>query len=209
MDLSKLQAIPAKKRAIGFIVLLVILTVLFVWQIVMPKRAEIEALQTQLTTLQARIRENDEKIRKLDELKTEVAALKEKLKLLTDQLPPDVEVSGLLRQVQGLVSQAGLTLKLWKLDKRKTHASGLYEEIPITLDIIGGFHNVGVFFDKVGKLTRIVNIQNLKMTGAKLNKSGTVDIAISFAAVTFAAVEKKADAQEPAGKKNAPAKKAR
>lgn len=201
MDLSKLQAIPAKKRAIGFFVLLGLLAVLFVWQIVVPKRAEIRQLETDVAGLHAKIRQNDEKIKKLDELKAEVAALKKELKLLTDQLPPETEVSGLLRQIQGLITQAGLTLKLWKPEKRKIHATGLYEEIPITLDIIGGFHNVGVFFDKVGKLTRIVNIQNLKMSGAKVNKSGAVDIMINCSAITFAAVEKKPDEAAPAAKK--------
>jgi len=88
MDLSKLQAIPAKNRAIGFGVFMVVLTALFVWQIVMPKRAEIEGLERQVVSLHAKIRENDEKIKKLDELKAEVSALQAELKLLTDQLPP-------------------------------------------------------------------------------------------------------------------------
>lgn len=201
MDLVKLQAIPAKKRAIGFFAVLGLLAILFIWQIVVPKRAEIRKLETDVAGLHATIKRNDEKIKRLDELKAEVAALKNDLKLLTDQLPPETEVSGLLKQIQGLITQAGLTMKLWKPEKRRVHTTGLYEEIPITLDIIGGFHNVGIFFEKVGKLTRIVNIQNLKMAGAKVNKSGTVDIMINCSAITFAAVEKKPDEASPAAKK--------
>ena len=32
--------------------------------------------------------------------------------------------------------------------------------------LIGGYHDVGIFFDRVSKMTRIVNMLNLKMGGA-------------------------------------------
>ena len=117
--------------------------------------------------MQTTIRANDEKIKKLAELRAEVKTLEARLKVLTEQLPPGSEVSGLLRQIQNLVSQSGLTLKLWRPDKRKPHPSGLYEEIPINVELVGGYHDVGIFFDRVSKMTRIVNMLNLKMGGAQ------------------------------------------
>jgi type IV pilus assembly protein PilO len=125
----------------------------------------------------------------LPDLKAEL----ERLKVLTEQLPPESEVSGLLRQIQGLVNKAGLSLKLWKPDKRRTHSSGMYEEIPITLKLTGGYHNVALFFDSVSKLTRIVNMLNLKMYQPKMSKSGTMEIGIDCTAMTFAAVETKVE----------------
>jgi Tfp pilus assembly protein PilO len=62
---------------------------------------------------------------KLD-LKAEVKALQQRLIVATEQLPPESEASGLLRQIQNLVNQSGLVLKLWKPDKRRT-LGGLYE----------------------------------------------------------------------------------
>ncbi len=96
--------------------------------------------------------------------------------MLTEQLPPESEVCGLLRQIQNLVNQSGLVLKFWKPDKRRTHESGLYEEIPISLSLIGGYQYTASLFDHVGKLTRIVNILNIKMSGAKnMEKNGNVE----------------------------------
>ena len=123
------------------------------------------------------------------------------LRLLTEQLPTGSEVSELLAQIQNLVSQSGLSLKLWRPGGRKTHSSGLYEEIPITLELTGGYHDLGLFFDRVSKMTRIVNMLNLRMTGATRNKSGGMDIKINCTAMTFAAVEKKPNAT-PAAKKS-------
>ncbi len=192
-----IQKIPSRTRVIGFLAFIGVLVFLFIWQVHIPKKTQIGKLETDIAALQLKIKENDEKIRMLDELKAEVKALKARLAFLTEQLQPETEVSGLLRQIQTLVTQSGLTLRLWKPERRKTHASGLYEEIAIVLDIVGGYHNVGVFFDKVSKLTRIVNILNLRMGGAKLQKTGAMDIGINCTAMTFAAVEKKVEAATP------------
>lgn len=189
--LDKLQKIPSKTRYIAFGVLVAAAVVVFIWLIHIPKKAEIGKLDADIAQLQAKIAENDAKIRKLDELRAEVRSLHERLKVLTEQLPPESEVSGLLRQIQGLVNKAGLSLKLWKPDKRRAHSSGLYEEIPIMLKLTGGYHNVAVFFDSVSKLTRIVNMLNVKMEQPKVGKSGLMEIAIDVTAMTFAAVEKK------------------
>ncbi len=196
----KIQKIPTKTRLYGFLGFVAVLIILFVWQFHIPMSNQILQLRNDISGLQATINTNDEKIKKLDELRAEVKTLEARLQILTEQLPPGSEVSGLLRQIQNLVSQSGLTLKHWKPSDRKTHSSGLYEEIPITIDLTGGYHDAGLFFDRVSKLTRIVNMRNLKMSGATMNKAGGMDIKMNCTAITFAAVEKKADAA-PVAKK--------
>jgi type IV pilus assembly protein PilO len=199
---AQIQKIPSKTRVVGFFGLLGVLVILFIWQVHIPKNTQIKELEKNIAGIQVTIKANDEKIRKLDELKVEVKSLEQKLQLLTAQLPPETEVSGLLRQIQNLVSQSGLSLKLWRPDKRRGHPSGLYEEIPINMDLTGGYNDVGVFFDRVSKLTRIVNMLNLKMGSATMSKTGNMEIKISCTAMTFAAVEKKPDvAAGPATKK--------
>ena len=190
---DKIQKIPPKTRASAFGGLIVVIAVWFVWQVHIPKQNEIDKISKEIIGLEAKIQENDAKIKKLDDLKAEVKAFEDRLKILTQQLPPESEVTGLLRQIQGQVNKSGLTLKLWKPDKRKPHASGMYEEIPITLKLVGGYHNVALFYDSVSKLTRIVNVVNVKMGGAKVGNSGLMEIDIDCTALTFAATEKKAD----------------
>lgn len=196
----KIQKIPTKARLYGFGALVLVIGVLFIYYVHIPMTTQIKQLEKDISVLQTNINANDEKIKKLAELRAEVKALEERLHLLTEQLPPGSEVSGLLGQIQNLVSQSGLTLKLWRPDTRKTHSSGLYEEIPIIMELDGGYHDLALFFDRVSKLTRIVNMLNLKMTGATMNKAGSMGIKISCTAMTFAAVEKKPDAT-PVAKK--------
>ncbi len=197
---DKIQKVSPKTRRIAFIALVIVLLIVYVLQVQIPMHTQIEQLRKSLSELQAKIQENESRIKKLDELRAEVKTLQEKLVVLKEQLPAESEVSGLLRQIQNLVNQSGLVLKLWRPAPRKTHPSGLYEEIPITMQLTGGYHNTATLFDRVGKLTRIVNILDIKMGGAKLGKSGKMDIDISCTAMTFSAVEKKVEAPQT-GKK--------
>jgi type IV pilus assembly protein PilO len=192
--IDKIQKIPTKTRAIGFGVFIVILLLAYIFQYQIPMNTRIKELDTSLAGLQQKIRENDSKIKKLDDLRAEVKSLQGRLVILTEQLPPESEVSDLLRQIQSLVNQSGLTLKSWKPAGRKTHASGLYEEIPIAITLTGGYHHTALLFDSIGKLTRIVNILNIKMGSMKMNNDGNPEIAISCTAMTFSALEKKVNA---------------
>ncbi len=189
--LDKIQKVPTKTRSAVFFSIIGVLIVLFIWQVHIPKTAEIKKLDTEISDLQMKIRENDAKIRRLADLKEEVKALHERLKIMQKQLPAETEVSDLLRQIQGLVNKSGLTLKLWRPEKRRPHPSGMYEEIPITIKLVGGYHNVAVFFDTVGKLDRIVNMLNVKMDNAKVGRGGAMEINVDCTAMTFAAVERK------------------
>jgi type IV pilus assembly protein PilO len=191
---DSLQKMPAKTRTVAFIVIVGLVFGSFVYFFRIPMSTEIKGLEKVIAEKKAIIAQNDERIRKLDELRARVRELNEQLKVMKEKLPAENEVSSLLRQIQNEVNKSGLTLKLWKPDKRKPHESGLYEEIPITVNLIGGYHNFGVFLDRVSKLPRIVNIQNFKMDSAKMDPSGSVNINISCTAMTFAATEKKVEA---------------
>ncbi len=200
---AQVQKIPAKTRLYGFGGLVLVLCGLFIYFFHIPMTTHIKQLEKEIDGLHATMAANDEKIRKLAELRLEVKTLEGRLKQLTEQLPPGSEVSTLLMQIQNLVNQSGLNLKLWRPGARRTHSSGLYEEIPITMELSGGYHDLGMFFDRVGKLTRIVNMVGLRMGGSTMNKTtGAVEIKINCTAMTFAATEKKPDASTPAKKTN-------
>ncbi len=190
---AQIQKIPTKTRLYGFGAFILVIVILFIYFVHIPMTTKIKQLETDVSKLQSTIAQNEEKIKRLDELRAEVKTRQERLRELTEQLPPGSEVSGLLRQIQNLVSQSGLTLKLWRPERRRAHPSGLYEEIPITLELSGGYHDLALFFDRVSKMTRIVNMLNLRMSGASMNKSGGMDIKVNCTAMTFAALEKKPD----------------
>jgi len=71
----------------------------------------------------------------------------------------------------------------------KTFAPGtlkpvdFYKEFPIEMDIVGRYHDLGIFLDRVSKYSRIINVDNLRMSGNQGDQDKT--IRASFTATTF------------------------
>ena len=60
-----------------------------------------------------------------------------------------------------------------------------YAEIPVSIKVNGGFHDLAIFFDKVARLSRIVNIKNIDMGPGKDSQ----ELNTSCTAVTYKFVE--------------------
>jgi type IV pilus assembly protein PilO len=66
-----------------------------------------------------------------------------------------------------------------------------YEEIPVQVTVHGGFHNTAIFFDKVAKLSRIVNIFDINMGEGKDVKGRGRLLNTSCVIKTYMFLEKK------------------
>jgi len=194
LNLNAIKALPTYQKALMGGILVVAVVALFFVFIAKPKIDEIGTLKQQITQINNEIQVNQAKARRLDELKRENVELAHQLAVLKEQLPPESEVASLLKQVSDLGIKTGLDFKLWKPSERRPGASGLYTEIPVDVEVAGGYHAVAAFFDRIGKLPRIVNVSGLKMTNPKVDKSRLM-IQTTFRATAFAAMD--AGAQPP------------
>ena len=187
MNLESLANIPRSQKILVIVLLWVIIIGGFVYYVFLPAKSRMDVLNNAIYDLNLQIVNNEVKLRRLDQLKVENAQLQQQLKILQAQLPAEQEVSGLLKQISDLSIESGLEVKLWKPGERKKDPSGLYIEIPVDVDVSGGYHALATFFDRVSKLPRIVNITNLNMEGTKA-AGDKVFIQNKFVAITFAAV---------------------
>jgi len=203
MNMNWLKNLPALQRNLlgGFIVLLVLgLTVYFVH---VPKVQRIASLRAEMSALGSEVSIYQAKVKRLDELVAENDRLQHLLAEQRRQLPEEHEVSELLEQVSDAGARSGLVFRLWRPGPAKPHESGLYQSLPVQVEVGGGYHQLGVFFEKVAHLDRIVNISDLDMGPDK--KKGdfltTKFTATAFAALTPEQVEAIQQAQAEAAKK--------
>ena len=187
MNLKDLGNLPRSQKIILLALIFIVLIGGFVYFIFLPGKAEFDALKTSVNELNQKINTNEVKLRRLEELKVENMQLQSQLAMLQAQLPMEQEVSSLLKQVSDLSIESGLEVKLWKPGARKKDTSGMYLEIPVDVEVSGGYHSLASFFDRISKLPRIVNITNLNMDGAKVSGGG-ISIQNKFVATTFSAV---------------------
>jgi type IV pilus assembly protein PilO len=188
MNLEPIENIPRSQKIILIALVFTIIIGGFIYFIFLPAKTQIDVLEKSVTDLNREIMTNEVKLRRLDQLKIENAQLQAQLAELRAQLPAEEEVSGLLKQISDLSIESGLEVKLWKPGARKKDPSGIYTEIPVDVEVSGGYHALATFFDKVSKLSRIVNVTGLSMDGSRV-VGDNVFIQDKFVATTFAAEE--------------------
>jgi len=174
---------------------------LFYWQKYDPMLKEEAKKKTQLEDLQKDIRALEVTANKLGEFTREVQLLEARLDTLKRILPPEKETPDLMKKVQALASQSNLSVK--NFTPGTTAPKEFYQEWPINVGLEGNFHNLGLFFDRVSRLSRLVNAGNLKIkTRARQTSSQT--ITATCVATTFVYVD--APPPPPAGAKGQPAR---
>ncbi len=147
--------------------------------------------ETELADLQQQIRALEATANKLPEFQREVQALEARLETLKRILPPQKEMPDLMRRLQYLAAQSSLGIP--KFNPAAPVQKEFYQEIPINLDLSGTYHNLGAFLDRISRMSRLVNMGDLKI---KARPQPTVSNTISVSAVATTYVYQ--DAPPPA-----------
>ncbi len=126
---------------------------------------------------------------RLPTLITENEKLQKRLTELQMQLPEEKEVSGLLKQVSVLGVKSGLHVMTWKPKAKTVHGSKEVYEVPVEVEMRGGFHHFGQFFSSLTKLGRIVNLSdiNIKNIDQKTQK-GPRGLHVNFVTTTYSLI---------------------
>ncbi|HUE89581.1 MAG TPA: type 4a pilus biogenesis protein PilO [Vicinamibacterales bacterium] len=177
-----LTALPWKAQLAVFVVLSLAGAGAFYYFYEMPAEVRIAASETELGSIRARIDKGLATARQLPEFRKEVAELQARLDSLKPILPEEKDAADLLRRVNTLAVQSNLTVQVFRpqaIATRQMHA-----EWPITLELEGTYHNLGVFLDRISKFPRIINVGALDIRG-KAQPTANATIDVTCTATTF------------------------
>jgi type IV pilus assembly protein PilO len=181
--------------------------------------AKMMALDTKLGELQQQVAEKEKTVAQLGKYIKEVDTLKESFKVALQKLPNEREIAGLLSSVVLSGKGAGVEFLLFepKPPEKKApeakpgtpqppapkpaDAKGqppkpavpekFYDDIPIKVQLTGGFHNTISFFEQVARLPRIVNVEDIIMGEAQELKGRGRIVKTSCTVKTYMFVDKK------------------
>jgi type IV pilus assembly protein PilO len=157
----------------------------FVYFSFLPKISKINALKKEHSTLETRLAKAKAKANRLKYFQDKLKDAEMEFKIVMKKLPEKKEIPGLLSSVSQSGRDAGLEFLLFQPEPEQN--KDFYAEIPVSIKVAGNYHNVALFFDKVARLSRIVNIDDIKMTSTK----GDMSLMTSCKAVTYRFVEMK------------------
>ena len=155
------------------------------------ERQELETKRTQLTQLTSEIAEARAVASNLKSFQEQRELLKKELEGALMQLPNSAELPGLLTDISGLGKKSGLEIR--EFNPGQQVSRGFYAEVPIRLEFYGTYHELGVFFDRLSRLSRIVNITSLGMSIADESGDSPM-LKIKGVATTFQFVNSRATA---------------
>jgi type IV pilus assembly protein PilO len=127
-----------------------------------------EANATAQAALDAKLRENAELESyrpKLVDIERQLASLKQQLEIERKIVPDEKEVPGFMKMINAEAMKAGIELR--RYTARPTAAKEYYTEVPFEMELDGPYYSMLNFFDKVGKLERIVNVSGLMVANTK------------------------------------------
>jgi len=188
---AKLSKLSKAQKLLIAVAILGALWGCFVWFLYMPQTEKITKLRGDLGAAKTKLARLKNVEKNLRAFKKKYRDTELKFKQALKLLPDKHEIPTLLTSISNLGAQSGLEFLLFQPQKEVNR--NFYAEIPLKIEVTGPFHNVATFFDKVSKLSRIVNIGNVKMAAAKAakTKSDTVILKTGCTATTYKFIEAK------------------
>ncbi len=126
------------------------------------ERQKLQAKRSQLTEIQSEIAEARAVASNLKSFQEQRELLRKELQGALQRLPNDTELPGLLTDISGLGKKSGLEIRAFNPGQKISR--GFYAEVPIQIEFYGSYHDLAVFFDRLSRLSRIVNITELSMS---------------------------------------------
>ena len=158
---EQVEKIKMPARIVIFCGTILLLVGAFIYFLYLPKVEDIKATEDQIVQLKQKLNRAKLRASRLEALEEEHAQVDIQFKEALRLLPDSKEIPSLLRTISQLGADAELEFRLFSQGKETSR--DFYMEISHSLEVSGPYHNVAVFFDKVGRMERIVNILNVSM----------------------------------------------
>lgn len=214
VSMDSIAKLPASKKILILLGFVVLISGLYGYLLYLPQQAKLRSLRLELGKLNRELEEGEAVKRELAKFQKEDESLQRQLRLALAQLPNQKEIPSLLRNISSLGKESGLEFLLFKpkpeervgtqpkaTDKQKpgkaksAEPQEFYSRVPLELSMVGSYHNVAVFFDKVSKLDRIINILNFSMGDVTYTGDKTM-VKTSCLATTFRFLETEEEGSE-------------
>ncbi|WAJ70261.1 type 4a pilus biogenesis protein PilO [Catenovulum adriaticum] len=96
-----------------------------------------------------------------DAYKAQMVQMEQNFSDLLKRLPTETETPGLLDDITYVGTTSGLTFK--KINWEAEIEREFYTELPLTLQVVGGYHEFGQFLGRVAALPRIVTLHDFSI----------------------------------------------
>ncbi|MBT8448377.1 MAG: type 4a pilus biogenesis protein PilO [Gammaproteobacteria bacterium] len=125
----------------------------------------LETSERQELDLRSEFEDKQRKAVNLDDYRLQMTEMCESFRGMLRQLPTNTEIPGLIDDISQSEAYSGLEFKATKyLKERKAE---FYTEKPVSIEVTGNYHQLGLFVSRVSSLPRIVTLHDLSIAKPK------------------------------------------
>lgn len=186
-DFAKL---PQKQKLGGLVGIVVALIALHYFMIYDDQSIKLDMQTAEAKRLEAEVVEKQAIAENLEKYKVEVKRLEGELERAKALLPDEGEVPALLAQIDSLGTKSGLEIS--RFEPQREEMKEFYARLPFKLKVSGNYHEIATFIDQVGRLERIVNVENIGMREPRMQSKKYL-VSGDFVVTTYRFVEKQAE----------------
>jgi type IV pilus assembly protein PilO len=174
LDFNDIGSAPISVRYLILGVLLVIILAIGYFLLIKAKTEQLKQVQNLELSLRAEFEQKQAKAANLEAYEAQLAEMQELLETMFRQLPSRTEMDKLLVDVSQTALGAGIDVQLFQPNAEAYH--DFYAERPISVRMLGDYHQFGEFVSGVASLPRVVI---LTMHDIALRRADTRDIGVS------------------------------
>jgi type IV pilus assembly protein PilO len=164
---------PWPLQALFYVGLAIILIVAGLWIPGLPNqrvRADLDSAKAELKPLETEVESLRVYQQRRVELQGEMDALAKQLETLQTIVPEDKQVDQFIIMLQGAASSSGVSIR--RVTTKPIVARDYHYEMPFEIEADGPYYAVLDFFTKLSKLSRIINVGDVKLSGISDNANG-------------------------------------
>ena len=152
-------------------------------------RRQLQNAQAEMKPLEADVQNLRVYKQRRAELQSEMDALQKQLATLQTIVPEEKQTDQFILMVQSAAVSSGVSIR--KLSAKAVASKQYYFEMPFDLEADGPYYSVLDFFARLGRLSRIINVGDLKLNsigksaGGKFRMTPGTSVTGSFTITTF------------------------
>lgn len=143
-----------------------------VYFVVNPQQQKIVVLEKKLQELQAKVAEGQSAAAQLPKFQEEIAKLEKELGKLVQVLPTRKETHVILKKIKSLADAGDFAFKSFT-PSASLQDKDFYYQWPITVQLVGNYHNLATFFDRLRNFPRIINVGDMDLRADKKQKANS------------------------------------
>ena len=157
-----------------------ILANMYLFEDIRKKQA---GLRDEIETLNRDIDKGQAAKRNLPRLEEDIRNYQLELDRLRRILPTKRETDTLIKKTKQLMERGHFQLKSFR--PLAPQDQEFYQEWPINVSVIASYHELGLFFDRLSRFSRIINVNDLTITPRRGKLGSSLSIEAQFTQRTF------------------------